>query len=48
MKATIKEKRVVMLDQIESPKHDWQSAFGHKRLCYSRATDGTFILNIIY
>ena len=32
----------------ENPKHDWHSAFGDKRLCYSRATAGTFILNLIY
>ena len=51
MKAAVKQKRLAMLDQmylsmIECPKHDWHSAFVHKRLCYSRATNGTFILNL--
>ena len=49
----MKQKRLVMLDQmfllmIEYPKHDWHSAFGHKILCYSRATGVTFILNLLY
>ena len=51
-KAAMKQKRLVMLDQMylsmnEYQKHDWQSAFGYKRLCYSRATAGTFILNLL-
>ena len=33
---------------IEYPKHGWHLSFGHKRLCYSRATAGTFILNLLY
>ena len=46
-------KRLVMLGQmylstIEYPKHDSHSAFGHKRLCYSRATLGNFLLNLLY
>ena len=53
MKAAMKQKRLLMLGQIyllmiECPKHDWHSAFGDKRLCYSRATAGTFILNLLY
>ena len=49
MKAVMKQKRLLMLGQmqlsmIEYLKHDWHSAFGHKRLCYSRATAGTFYL----
>ena len=50
MKAAMKQKRFVILVQmylsmIEYPEDDWDSAFSHKRLCYSRATAGTFILN---
>ena len=56
MKAAIKQKRLVMLgplgqiypSMIECPKHDWQSPFVRKSLCYSRATAGTFILNLLY
>ena len=53
MKAAMKQKRLLMLGQmyllmIECPKHDWHSAFGDKRLWYSRATAGTFILNLLY
>ena len=53
MKAAMKQKRLVRLGQmfltiIEYPKHDWHSVFGHKRLCYRRATAGTFILNLLY
>ena len=33
---------------IEYPKYYWHVAFGHKRLCYERATAGTFILNLLY
>ena len=33
---------------IEYPKYHWHVAFGHKRLCYERATAGTFILNLLY
>ena len=29
-------------------QHDWHSPFGYKRLCYSHATVGTFILNLLY
>ena len=51
-KAAMKQKRLVMcqmyLSKIEYPKHDSHSAFGHKRLCYSRATFWTFILNLLY
>ena len=48
-----KQKRLAMLDQmylsiIEYSKHDWLSAFGHTILCYSRATDGTFILYLLF
>ena len=33
---------------IEYPKHDWHSAaFGHKMLCYSRATAAAFILSLL-
>ena len=53
MKAAIKQKKFMMLSQmyfsmIEYPKFDWYSAFGHKRLCCSRATAGTFILNLFH
>ena len=52
-KAAMKQKRLVMLGQmylltIEYPKHDWHSAFGHKRVCYSRAMLETYILNLLY
>ena len=33
---------------IEYPKNGWHLSFGHKRPCYSRATAGTFILNLLY
>ena len=36
------------LSMIEYPKHDWHAVLGHKRLCYRRATAGTFILNLLY
>ena len=53
MKAAMKQKKIEILVQmylsmIEYPKDDCDSAFGHKRLCYSRATAGTFILNLLY
>ena len=53
MKVAMKQRRLAILGQmyfsmIEYPKHDWHSAFGHKMLCYSRATAGTFILNLLY
>ena len=53
IKAAMKQKRFVILVQmylsmIEYAKHDWDSEFGHKRLCYSRATAGIFILNLLY
>ena len=53
MQAVMKPKSWPILDQIylsmiEYPKHDWHAAFGHKRLCYRRATAGTFILNLLY
>ena len=53
IKASMKQKRLVMLGQmylsiIRYPKHDWDSAFGNKKLCYSRAMAGTFILNLLY
>ena len=53
MKADMKQKRLVMLGQIylsmiEYQKHDWYSAFGQKRLRYSRAMARTFILNLLY
>ena len=52
MKAAMKQKRLAILDHmylsmIECSKHDWNSAFGHKMLCYSRATAGTLILNLL-
>ena len=36
------------LSMIEYQKHDWCSVFGKKRLCFSRATAGTFSLNLVY
>ena len=53
MQAVMKQKSCLMLGLmylsiIECPKHDWHAAFGHKRLCYMRATAGTFILNLLY
>ena len=53
MKTAMKQKRLALLDQItlsmiEYPEYDWHLVFGHKRLCYSRATTGTFILNLLY
>ena len=53
MKAAMKQKILVLLGQmylsmIEYPNHDWHSAFDHKGLCYSRATAGTFNLNLLY
>ena len=44
MQAVMKEKSSI----IEWPKHDWHAAFVNKRLCYRRATAGTFILNLSY
>ena len=38
----------VYLSMIEYQKHDWHSAFGYKKLRYSRATAGNFILNLLY
>ena len=51
MQAAMKQKSLLMLGQmylsmIEYSKHDWHAAFSHKRLCYRRATAGTFILNL--
>ena len=51
--AATKQKRQVMLghidiSMIEYLKHYWDVAFGHKRLCYERATAETFILNLLY
>ena len=53
MKAAMKQKRFMILAEIyflmiKYPKIDWYLALGHKRLCYSRATAGTFILNLLY
>ena len=36
------------LSMIDYPKRDWHPALGHKRLCYNRATAGTFILSLLY
>ena len=33
---------------IECPKYDWLATFCHKRLCYRRATAGTFVLDLLY
>ena len=33
---------------IEYTKEDWHAAFGYKRLCYRRATAGTFVLDLLY
>ena len=38
----------VYLSMIEYPKYYWHGAFGHKRLCYKRATAENFILNLLY
>ena len=38
----------IYLSMIEYPKYDWHAAFSHKRLCYSRTTAGTFILNLLF
>ena len=53
IKATMKQKSWLMLglmnfSMIEYPKDTLHSSFGHKRLCYKRATAGTFILNLLY
>ena len=49
----MKQKNVLILGKmyfsmIEYPENDLQSAIGHKRLYYSRATAGIFILNLLY
>ena len=51
--AVMKQKSWLMLGQmylskVEYSKNDWHASFGHKRLCYRRATAGTFILNLLY
>ena len=33
---------------MEYPKFYWHVAFSYERLCYGRATAGTFILNLLY
>ena len=38
----------IYISMIEYPKYYWYVPFGHKRLCYERATAGTFILNLLY
>ena len=38
----------VYLSMIECPKYDWHVAFCYKRLCYRRATAGTFVLDLLY
>ena len=53
MKTAMKQKILLMLGQmylsmIECPKHDRDAAFRHTRLCYRRATVGTFFLNLFY
>ena len=53
IQAVMKQKSCPMLGQMyfsvtECPKHDWNAAFGHNRLCYMRATVGTFLLNLLY
>ena len=53
MQTAMKQKSLLMLGQmyfsmIEYSKHDWHASFGHKRLCFRRATAGTFILNLFY
>ena len=39
-----KQKSWLMVDLM----HVWSKAFGHKRLCYKRATDETLILSLLY
>ena len=53
MKATKKQKRQLIIghtdiSMIECLKYYQDVAFGPKRLCYERATAGTFILNLLY
>ena len=36
------------ISMIEYPKYYWHVAFGHKRLCYERATAGTLIFRLLY
>ena len=36
------------ISMIEYTKYYWYVALVHKRLCYERATDGIFILNLLY
>ena len=38
----------IYLSMIEYPKWYCHVGFDHKRLCYKRATAGTFILNLLY
>ena len=33
---------------IKCPKYDWLAAFFYKKLCYRRATAGTFVLDLLY
>ena len=53
MQAALEQKRLMMLEQlylsiIEYPKYGWYGTFGHKRLCYRRATARTFTLKLLY